>query len=146
MSGWWLPCFLRPQQSLGSEPLCGTQHTQFGSDFATPWAVAHKAPLSMGSYGQEYWGGLPCPSPEDLPDPRIKPASPVLSGGHLTSEPPGKPIQCQIEHHAPLVRFLFISHLEKAASSLHHTHPAKMKGGFEGVICQWVFIEYPLCT
>lgn len=49
-------------------------------------------------------------------------------------------------HHIPLVSFLFNCNLEKAESSLHHIHPAKMKGGLEGVICQWIFIEHPLCT
>ena len=39
----------------------------------TPWTVAHQAPLSMGFSGQEYWSGLPFPSPGDLPDPGIKP-------------------------------------------------------------------------
>ena len=41
--------------------------------FATPWTVAHKAPLSMGSFGQEYWSKLPFLSPGDLPNPGIKP-------------------------------------------------------------------------
>ena len=59
--------------------------------FATPWTVAHQAPLSMGFSRQEYWGGLPFPSPEDLPDPGIEPRSPVLQADALTSEPPGKP-------------------------------------------------------
>ena len=40
--------------------------------FATPWTVAHQAPLSMGFPRQEYWSGLPFPSPGDLPDPGIK--------------------------------------------------------------------------
>ena len=39
--------------------------------FATPWSVAHQAPLSMGFSRQEYWSGLPFPSPGDLPDPGI---------------------------------------------------------------------------
>ena len=43
--------------------------------FATPWTVAYHAPLSMRFSKQEYWNGLPFPSPEDLPDPGIKPAS-----------------------------------------------------------------------
>ena len=43
--------------------------------FATPWTVACQAPLSMGFSRQEYWIGLPCPPPGDLPDPEIKPAS-----------------------------------------------------------------------
>ena len=43
--------------------------------FATLWTVAHQAPLSMGFSRQEYWSGLPCPPPGDLPDPGIKPES-----------------------------------------------------------------------
>ena len=43
--------------------------------FATPWTVAHQAPLSMGFSRQDYWSGLPCPSPGDLPGPGIEPAS-----------------------------------------------------------------------
>ena len=49
-----------------------------------PWTVAHQAPLSMGFSRQEYWCGLPFPSPGDLPDPEIEPRSPTLqedSGG-----------------------------------------------------------------
>ena len=43
--------------------------------FATPWTVAHQAPLSMGFSRQEHWSGLPCPPPGNLPDPGIKPIS-----------------------------------------------------------------------
>ena len=57
---------------------------------ATPWTVAHQAPLSMGFSRQEYWSGLPFPSPGDLPEPGIKPRSPALQADALTSEPPGK--------------------------------------------------------
>ena len=52
--------------------------------FVTPWTVAPQAPLSMKFSRQEYWCGLPFPSPGDLPDPGIKPGSPVspvLAGG-----------------------------------------------------------------
>ena len=52
----------------------------------------NQAPLFMGFFRQEYWSGLPFPSPGDLPDPGIKPGSPVLVADALTSEPPGKPI------------------------------------------------------
>ena len=45
--------------------------------FVTLWTVAHQAPLSMGFSRQEYWSGLPIPSPGGLPDPVIKPVSPV---------------------------------------------------------------------
>ena len=44
----------------------------------TPWTVAHRAPLSMGFSKQEYWSGLPCPPPGDLPYPGIEPRSPAL--------------------------------------------------------------------
>ena len=47
---------------------------------ATLWTVAHRAPLSMGFLGQESWSGLPFPSPENLPDPGIKPTCPALAG------------------------------------------------------------------
>ena len=57
--------------------------------FATPWTVACQAPLSMEFSGQEYWSGLPLPSPGDLHDPGIKPMSPVRAGGFFTTEPPG---------------------------------------------------------
>ena len=60
--------------------------------FATPWTVAYQAPLSMGFSRQEYWSGLPFPSPGDLPDPGIEPRSPTLQADTLTSEPPGKPL------------------------------------------------------
>ena len=59
--------------------------------FVTPWTVAHQAPLSMRFSRQEYWSGLPFPSPGDLPDPGIEPRSPKLQADALTSEPPGKP-------------------------------------------------------
>ena len=59
--------------------------------FATPWTVAHQASPSMGFSRQEYWSGLPFPSPGDLPDPGIELRSPALEADALTSEPPGKP-------------------------------------------------------
>ena len=57
--------------------------------FATPWT--YQAPPSMRFSRQEYWSGLPFPSPRDLPDPGIEPRSPALQADALTSEPPGKP-------------------------------------------------------
>ena len=59
--------------------------------FATPWTVAHQAPLSMGFSRQEYWSGLPLPSPGCLPDPGIESGSPALQADSLLSEPPRKP-------------------------------------------------------
>ena len=56
--------------------------------FVTPWTVALQDPLSMEFSRQEYWNGLPFPSPGDLPDPEIEPRSPTLEADALTSEPP----------------------------------------------------------
>ena len=53
--------------------------------------VARQAPLSMGFPRQEYWSGLPCSPPGDLPDPGIEPVSPALAGRFFTTEPPRKP-------------------------------------------------------
>ena len=61
------------------------------SSFATPWTLAYQASLSMGFSRQDYWSGLPFPSPGDLPDPWIEPGSPALQMDALLSEPPGKP-------------------------------------------------------
>ena len=58
--------------------------------FATPWTVAYHAPPSVGFSSQEYWSGLPFPSPGDLPNPGIKPGSSALQADALPSEPPGK--------------------------------------------------------
>ena len=61
--------------------------------FAT---VAHQAPLSMGFSRQEYWSGLPCPPPGDLPSPGMEPtslSSLALAGGSLLLAPPGKPLR-----------------------------------------------------
>ena len=57
----------------------------------TPWTVAPQAPLFMEFSRQEYWSGLPCLPPGDLPNPGIKPRSPALQADSLPAEPPGKP-------------------------------------------------------
>ena len=57
----------------------------------TPWTVACQAPLSMGFSRQEYWSGLPFPSPGDLPDPGIEPASPALQADSYQLSYEGSP-------------------------------------------------------
>ena len=58
--------------------------------FAIPWTAVYQASLSLGFSRQEYWSGLPFPSPGDLPDPWIEPRSPAFQADALPSEPPGK--------------------------------------------------------
>ena len=57
--------------------------------FETPWMVAYQAPWSMGFSRQEYWSGLPFPTPGELPNPGIEPGSPALQTDALLSEPLG---------------------------------------------------------
>ena len=61
--------------------------------FVTQWTVAYQAPPSVEFSRQEYWSGLPFPSPGDLSDPGIEPESSALQTDALPSEPPGKPFR-----------------------------------------------------
>ena len=68
--------------------MCILSHLSHVRLFVTLWTVALQAPLSIGFSRQEYWSGLPCPSPGDLPDPGIEPVSltsPALAGGFFTT-------------------------------------------------------------
>ena len=71
-----------------SEPVKLLSHVWL---FAIPWTVAHQAPPSTEFSRQEYWSGLPFPSPVDLPNPDIEPGSRTLQADSLPTEPPGKP-------------------------------------------------------
>ena len=75
--------------------VCVLGHIQL---FATPWTVARQVPLSMGFSRQEYWSGLPFPSPGDFSHLGIKPGSPALQ-----AEPPGNRV-AEIVHWHPLHR------------------------------------------
>ena len=87
--------------SMGSQSRTGLKRLSSSSSssshyivsdcFATPCTVAHQSPLSMGFSRQEYWSGLPFPSPGDLPNPGINATSPALADGVFTTEPPRKP-------------------------------------------------------
>ena len=61
-----------------------------------PWTIACQAPLSMEFHRQEYWSGLPFPSPKDLPGPGMEPRTPALQADYLPSELPEKPSQARI--------------------------------------------------
>ena len=87
-----LPPTLLPRDDGACAHTCSD--AQSCSLFVTPRTAACQAPLSMGFPRQEYWRGLPFPSPGDLPDPGIEPAfpaSPVLVDGVFITNPPGKP-------------------------------------------------------
>ena len=97
-----------------------------------PWTVAYQASPSMGFSRQEYWSGLPFPSPGDLPDPGIEPRSPALEAGALTSEPPGKPngrLHSTINHlptGSPIQ--MYYSYLTSSVSRIKHMISSKPAG------------------
>ena len=72
--------------------VCILSHVQLS---VTLWTVANQTPLSTEFSRQEHWSGFPFPTPGDLPNPGIKPASPAMAGRFFILEPPGKP-KCSI--------------------------------------------------
>ena len=74
--------------------------------FVIPWTVAYQAPPSMEFSKQDYWSGLPFPSPRDASYPEIKPRSPALQADALLSEPPGKPIEIKCKFYSTMPEFL----------------------------------------
>ena len=80
-----------PHELFEVTHVCSLSHVQL---FATPWTIARQPPLSVGFPREEYWSGLPFPTPGDLPDPGIEPESLVslaLAGGFFTTESPENP-------------------------------------------------------
>ena len=69
--------------------------------FSMPWTVAHQAPLSVGFSRQEYWSGLPCLPPGDLPKQGIELTSltsPALAGGFFTTSPTWEDLKIPYEN------------------------------------------------
>ena len=93
-SGLW-GLYIAPGNWLSQ--LCESEVAQSCPTLCDPWTEAHQAPPSLGFSRQEYWSGLPFPSPGDLPNPGIEPRSPTLQADALTSAPPGKPLNTRIQ-------------------------------------------------
>ena len=94
-----LPSFLAPTYLHNTKSYVCVSHSVV-SDAATPWTVAHQAPLFMEFSREEYWSGLPFSPPGDFTDPGIEPTSPSLAGEFFTTAPPGKPyiITCMLKY------------------------------------------------
>ena len=94
--------------------------------FVTPWTVAHQVPPSMGFPRQEYWSGLSCPSPGDLPDPGIEPGSPTLWADALPQKAYIKRFICHAQ-----VGFIPGMHgwfnIHNSINVMHHTNKLKNK-------------------
>ena len=86
--------------------------------FVTPWTVARQTSLSMGFSRQEYWSGLPCPPPGDLPNPGIEPRSHSLQADSIQSEPPGKPMNTRVGSLIPSPGKLHNPGIEPGSSAL----------------------------
>ena len=88
------------------------------SDSAIPWTIACQAPLSLGFPRQEYWTGLPFPSPGDLPDLGVEFTSPALTGRFFTAEPPGKSRRINLQSELCMQCEGLIGHIEANLRSL----------------------------
>ena len=97
--------------------------------FATPWTVAYQVSLSMEFSRQEYWSGLPFPSPGDLPDPGIEPRSPALQTDTLTSELPGKPFYMHYKWCLPSSRMLSTFNILSQSNPKWHNNPYLVSRG-----------------
>ena len=73
--------------------MCGAKSLSHVLLFAILWTLAWQTPLSLEFSRQEYWSGLPSPSPVDLPDPGIDPTPPTLANGFFNAEPLRKPLE-----------------------------------------------------
>ena len=111
---------------LGSWKVKNVCCSVVSDSFATPWTVAHQAPLNMESSRQEYWSGLPFPSPGSLPNPGIEPWSPELQEDSLPSEPTREAEEAakSYSNPEPGSRFCALSHhcRWKKGLSLFFTH------------------------
>ena len=128
--------------------------------FVTPGTVAHQASLSMGFSRQEYWSGLPFPSPVDLPDPGIEPRSLTLQADSLPAELLGKPrVYGRVNFNGELLRGFMTrvtiqySHLygESLPSHASTGGPPTLADSFDSVSCGvtapflWVLVHAKFC-
>ena len=112
--------------------------------FPTPWTVVHQASPLTGFSRQEYWSGLPFPSPGDLPDPRIEPRSPALQADALTSESPGK-LHAFLTH--KLLVSVQFSSVAQSCPTLCDPKDCSLPGSsvhgiFQARVLKWVAISF----
>ena len=106
---------------------------------ATPWTIAHQAPLCMEFSRQEYWSGLPFPTSGDLPDPAIKPTSPALASRFFTTELPGKPrLLCTWQLNMHIVKCLQICKNE-------YMHDIQYMLSKTSIIMYYYWLPFTLC-
>ena len=131
---WLLRCLIHP---IGIAMLRYAQLLSHVCLSVTPWTVARQAPLSMGFSRQEYWSGLPFPSPSDLPHPGIKPVSPALQVDSLPTEPTCQCSRCKRHRFDPWVGKIHWSRKWKST-------PVFLPGKFQGH--DWALTHSPIST
>ena len=103
----------------------------------TPWTVACQSPLSMGFSRQEYWSGLPFPSPRDLPNPGMEPGSPALQADSLPTELQGK-------HHVSACMYAkLLSHVASLRPCEPYRLPSSLvQGILQARVLEWVAMPF----
>ena len=115
------------------------------SNSSTLWIVSHQAPLSMGFSRQEFWSGLPCPSPGDLPNPGVELASPVsnaLKVGSLFTEPLEKPIYRNHHLLMSLIRNQKLKNIYLVTSN-EHSPLLSQSVAFKSTCQSWAVALFP---
>ena len=116
--------------------------------FLTPWTAAYQAPQSVKFSRQEYWSGLPFPSPSDLPNPGIEPWSPTLQTDTLPPKPPGKGYEMADKSTSIRTWASGYSHRNKHISKLSDTPTDAMTVSMPTIkVKKWVvaqFLEIPI--
>ena len=97
--------------------------------FATQWTVAHQAPLSTWFPRQQYWNGLPFPSPGDLPNTGTEPTVSRLAGRFFTTEPPGKPWHMLL---CSLIQYMMCAWVKGKVSCSQY---------YVAVVCLWMWVS-----
>ena len=120
--------------------------------FATQWTIARQALLSVGFSRHEYWSGLPCPSPGDLPDPGIKPsylASPVLTGRFFTTAPPKRKkgiemwMNCCLPSSQLMLKPRHFDSTSILLTTMLYDLPSKGSNAFNWFSFNWPLSSYP---
>ena len=136
----YVPCAI--QYTLGYMYVCVSFLSRIQL-FMTPWTIAHLAPLSVEFSRQEYWCGLPFPSPGDLPVPVTEPGSPALQADSLLDAPPGKPV---VVHSISCAQSFSYVWLSATPWTVSHQAPLSMEfpGKNPGVGCHFWLQQYIL--
>ena len=122
---------------------CGPSHLSRVRLSATTWTVAHWAPLSLGFSRQEYWSGLPGPSPGDLPHPGIEPVSlmpPALAGNFFTTSATWEALYVS----KAIQKDNSMNMLQSWGQDAGHSGPCRVGGCVEGVQERWRETLYSL--